>query len=75
MLGCWGQDSLTSVRGGRSALFRGENTGKQDGTEKDKGHGGNETSKPGDMLAMSCHLLDDEISKREVSGFWARRAL
>ena len=50
----------------------GENIGKQDGKEKDKGYGGNETSKPGDMLAMSFHLLDDEISKREASGFWAR---
>jgi hypothetical protein len=30
----------------------GENGGKQDGKEKDKGHGGDETSKSGDMFAM-----------------------
>ena len=30
----------------------GENGGKQDGKEKDKGHGGDEASKSGDMFAM-----------------------
>ena len=30
----------------------GESDGKQDGREKDKGHGGDETSMPGDMFAV-----------------------
>ena len=51
------------------ATYQAENTGKQDRKEKGKGHGGDETSKPGHMLAMSFHLLDDKMSKREVGGF------
>ena len=46
--------------------------GKQGGKEKDRGHDGDETSKSKGMFAMSFHLLEGGISKREVSGFWAR---
>jgi hypothetical protein len=49
-----GQDLLSMVCGGRGTTVYadGENGGKQDGKEKDKGHGGDETSKWGDMFAM-----------------------
>ena len=50
----------------------GGNYGTQGGKEKDRGHNGDETSKSRDMFAMSFHLLESGISKREVSGFWAR---
>ena len=36
----------------------GENAGKQDEKEKDKGQDGDETSKSRDMFATSFHLLE-----------------
>ena len=50
----------------------GGNSGKQGGKEKERGHGGYETSKSRDMFATSFHLLEGEIGKREVNRFWAR---
>ena len=47
------------------------NSRKQGGKEKERLHG-DETSKSRDMFAMSFHQLEGGISKREVSGFWAR---
>ena len=50
----------------------GGNYGKQGGKEKGRGYNGDETSKSRDMFAMSIHLLEGGMSKREVNGFWAR---
>ena len=43
----------------------GENGGKQDGKEKDKGHGGDEMSMSGDMFAMI--YLSGILNPSEVS--------
>jgi hypothetical protein len=60
------------ICGGRGADANGGNSRKQGGKEKDRGHDGDETSTSKGMFAMSFHLLEGGISKREVSGFWAR---
>ena len=45
----------------------GENGGKQDRKEKDKGHGGDETSKSGDMFAIFYLRVGGMRIPREVS--------
>ena len=53
-------DPQSMTRGGRGAIqyADGENAGKQDRKEKDKGYDGDGTNKSGDMFARSFRLLE-----------------